>query len=129
MRSINTWRRLAGVMITAISLSLFLSGCDAGDQKVGASGTDSDRPVERFEYDSPEQVADLAESLNYTPEAWQAGIREVPRLYITTVPSRWRDNTSDGMPVVDKKRAFFRLLGPLILHANELILADRQQLE
>ena len=33
------------------------------------------------------------------------------------------------MPVVDKKRAFFRLLGPLVLHANELIQADRQQLE
>jgi len=129
MRSINTWRRLAGVMITAISLSLFLSGCDAADQKVGASGIDSDRPVERFEYDSPEQVEELAESLNYTPAAWQAGIREVPRLYITTVPSRWRDTTSDGMPVVDKKRAFFRLVGPLVLHANELIQADRQQLE
>ena len=96
---------------------------------VCAQDFDSDRPVERFEYDSPEQVEELAKSLNYTPEAWQAGVREVPRLYITTIPSRWRDKTSDDMQVVDKKRAFFRLLGPLVLHANELIEADRQQLE
>ena len=129
MQSINTSRRLASVVITIISLGVFLSGCEAGDQKIGASGIDSDRPVERFKYDSPEQLEELAKNLNYTPESWQAGIREVPRLYITAVPPRWRDKTSDEMPVVDKKRAFFRLLGPLVLHANELIQADRQQLE
>jgi uncharacterized FlgJ-related protein len=129
MQWINTSPRLASVVITLISLGVFLSGCEAGDQKIGASAVDRDRPVERFKYDSPEQVEELAQKLNYTPEAWQAGIREVPRLYITTVPSRWRDKTADDMPVVDKKRAFFRLVGPLVLHANELIQADRQQLE
>jgi len=93
MQSINKWRRLASAVITMISLGVFLSGCDTRDQKVGASGIDSDRPVERFEYDSPEQLEALGKSLNYTPESWQAGVREVPRLYITTIPSRWRDKT------------------------------------
>ncbi len=129
MKSLNAWLRLASAVITLITLGLFLSGCGRDDQNIGASGIDTDRPVERFKYDSPEQLEELATSLNYTPESWQAGIREVPRLYITKVPSRWRDKTSDDMPVVDKKRAFFRLLGPLVLHANELIQADRQQLE
>ena len=129
MQSINSSPRLASAVITLIILGVFLAGCEAGEQKVGALGIDSDRPVERFEYDSPEQVEELAKSLNYTPESWQAGVREVPRIYITTVPSRWRDKTSEGMPVVEKKRTFFRLLGPLVLHANELIQADRQQLE
>ena len=129
MQSIITRRQLASVVITIITLGVFLSGCDTGDKKIGASGIDSDRPVERFKYDSPEQLEELAKSLNYTPETWQAGVREVPRLYITKVPPRWRDKTSDEMPVVEKKRAFFRLLGPLVLHANELIQADRQQLE
>ncbi len=129
MQSINSWQRLASAVITLIILGGFLSGCEGGDQNIGASSIDNDRPVERFKYDTPEQVEELAQRLNYTPEAWQAGVREVPRLYITTVPSRWRDKTSDDMPVIDKKRAFFRLLGPLVLHANELIEADRQQLE
>jgi uncharacterized FlgJ-related protein len=112
-----------------ITLGIFLPGCNAENNKIGASGIDSNRPVERFKYDSPEQLEELAESLNYTPEAWQAGVREVPRIYITTIPSRWRDKTSDEMLIVDKKRGFFRLLGPLVLHANELVLADRQALE
>jgi len=116
-------------VLLAWTVTLSLPGCGGDISDVYSTGANADRPVERFEYDSPEQVEELAIRLNYTPEAWQAGIREVPRLYITTVPSRWRDKTSDGMPVVDKKRAFFRLLGPLILHANELIQADRQQLE
>jgi len=120
---------LASAVIALITLGVFLSGCGSDDQNTGASGIDSDRPVERFKYDSPEQLEELAKSLNYTPETWQAGVREVPRIYITKVPSRWRDKTSEGMPVVEKKRAFFRLLGPLVLHANELIQADRQQLE
>ena len=123
----STRRRLTFAVITLITLGIFLPGCNAENNKIGASGIDSDRPVERFKYDSPEQVEELAIKLNYTPEAWQAGIREVPRLYITKVPPRWRDKTSDEMPVVDKKRAFFRLLGPLVLHANELIDSDRQQ--
>jgi uncharacterized FlgJ-related protein len=129
MQSISTRRRLTFAVITLITLGVFLPSCNAENNNIGASGIDSDRPVERFKYDSPEQVEELAQKLNYTPEAWQAGVREVPRLYITTVPSRWRDKTSDAMPVVDKKRAFFRLVGPLVLHANELIQADRQQLE
>jgi len=112
-----------------ITLGAFLAGCDTENRSIGSSGVDADRPVERFEFDSGEQLEQLINSLNYTPEAWQAGIREVPRLYITKVPQRWRDRTSKEIPVVTKKRVFFRLLGPLILHANELIQADRQQLE
>ena len=125
----STRRRLTFAVITLMTLSIFLPGCNADNNKIGASGVDSDRPVERFKYDSPEQVEELAISVNYTAEAWQARIREVPRLYITKVPPRWRDKTSDEMPVVDKKRGFFRLLGPLVLHANEMVLADRQALE
>ena len=126
---IITRRRLAWVATAVITLGAFMPGCGADNKDANLIGVDADRPVERFEYDSPEQVEELAISLNYTPEAWQAGIREVPRLYITNVPPRWRDKTSEGMPVVDKKRAFFRLLGPLVLHANELIQADRQHVE
>ena len=99
------------------------SACDLAERTAG------DRPVKRFEYDSKEQIEQLFNDLNYTPEAWQAGIRKVPRLYITNVPPRWRDKTSNELDVVTKKRVFFRLLGPLVLHANELIQADRERIE
>ncbi len=120
---------MTSVVIMMITLSSFLTSCDSENQSIGPSGVEADRPVERFEFESGEQLEQLINRLNYTPETWQAGIREVPRLYITNIPKRWRDKTSKELDVVTKKRVFFRLLGPLILHANELIEADRQQLE
>lgn len=127
--AIGTWVRLVSMVITMITIGTFLTSCDKEDQDIGSTGAEAYRPIERFEYESGEQLEQLINSLNYTPEAWQAGIREVPRLYITKIPPRWRDKTSKEIPVETKKRVFFRLMGPLILHANELIQADRQQLE
>jgi len=102
--------------------------CYGAEKKtVPAPGVSADRPVERFEFDSGAQLEKLINDLNYTPKAWQAGIREVPRLYITNIPPRWRDKTSKEIDVVTKKRVFFRLLGPLVLHSNELIQADRDR--
>ena len=83
------------------------------------------RPEERFEFTSYTQVGELFEKLNYTPEAWQAGIREVPRVYLTNVAPRWRERVSNEVSVLTKKRIFFRALAPLALRSNELILRDR----
>jgi len=106
----------------------FQSVCDSAEKATASAlGVDADRPVERFKFDSGAQLEKLINDLKYTPEAWQAGIREVPRLYITNIPPRWRDKTSKELDVVTKKRVFFRLLGPLILRSNELIQADRDR--
>jgi len=78
---------------------------------------------------SYKDVLDLYDQLNYTPEAWQAGIREIPRVYLTIIGPRWGSTTSKEIAVLYKKQLFFRGLGPLILRANELILKDRQKLE
>jgi len=75
-----------------------------------------------------QDVLALFEKLNYTPAAWQAGIRAVPRVYITDVTERWRDTTINKITVLQKKQIFFRALAPLVLHANELILEDRKRL-
>jgi uncharacterized FlgJ-related protein len=89
----------------------------------------TDRQLERFDYDSVVQVEQLIKDLNYTPEAWQAGIREVPRLYITNVPLHWREKTSKELDVQTKKWVFFQFLGPLVLHSNEIIQADRDRIK
>ena len=75
------------------------------------------------------EVLDLFEKLNYTPEAWQAGIREIPRVFFTKIGDRWGNTTSKEITVLQKKQLFFRGIAPLILRANELILKDRQRLE
>ena len=90
---------------------------------------ESTRPEERFEFTSYVEVGELFEELNYTPEAWQEGIREIPRVYLTTIAPRWRDRVSAEVTVLEKKRIFFRSLAPLVLRSNEFILRDRARLE
>src|SRR3546814_12569396 len=43
------------------------------------------------------------------------------------VGEHWKFN-SQNIEVIQKKRIFFRTLGPLVLRANEKILADRERL-
>ncbi len=129
MQLMNATRRGLLMLALMVGICVFEVGCDSGNRRAASFGVADDRPVERFEFESGEQLEKLINDLNYTPEAWQAGIREVPRIYITNIPSRWRDRVSNEIPVVTKKRVFFRLLGPLILHANELIQSDRHRVE
>ena len=86
------------------------------------------RGEQRFDFTSYRDVEALFERLGYTPQAWQAGVREVPRLLLTHVPNRWRDKVAKEVSVPTKKRLFFRVMGPIVLRANELILEDRRRL-
>jgi len=115
-------------IIASLGILGFQATCDGAEKTAApATGIDANQKVQRLEFASGAQIEQLIDELNYTPEAWQAGIREIPRLYITNIPPRWRDKTSKEIDVVTKKRVFFRLLGPLVLHANELIQGDRER--
>ena len=70
-------------------------------------------------------VLALFNRLGYTQREWQAGIREVPRVYLSDIPDTWRERSDKLASVTDKKRLFFRVLAPIMLHVNELIAADR----
>ena len=87
---------------------------------------DASRKVEVRSY---KDMLELFDELNYTPEAWQAGIREIPRVYLPLIGEKWGSKTSKEITVENKKRLFFRGLAPLILRANELITNDRTRLE
>ena len=67
----------------------------------------------------------LFDRLGYTAKAWQAGIREIPRVYLADVPNTWRERSAKELSVADKKKLFFRLIAPIVLRINELILEDR----
>lgn len=84
---------------------------------------------ERIEFKGPEDLEAIFEKMNYTHEAWNTGLREVPRYYVSHVPERWRKKYADEVPVKTKKRIFFRVIAPLVLRSNELILMDRKRLE
>lgn len=86
---------------------------------------DSSSEVEVRSY---KDMFELFDKLNYTPEAWQAGIREVPRVYLPLIGERWGSTGSKEVTIDNKKRLFFRGLAPLVLRANELIMLDRNRL-
>lgn len=94
------------------------------DKQVKSISPTGSQKMESYSY---QDVLELFESLNYTPQQWQAGIREIPRVYLMGIPQRWKDGASQ-MPVQEKKRIFFRLGAPLILVANERIQKERDVL-
>jgi uncharacterized FlgJ-related protein len=72
-------------------------------------------------------VLALFDRLGYTQKAWQVGIREIPRVYLADVPDTWRERSAKELSVADKKRLFFRLIAPVVLRINEMILEDRDR--
>jgi len=89
---------------------------------------ESNDPANNFEVSNYKDILALFKKLNYTPEAWQSGIREIPRVYLPLIGEKWGAGRSDELTVENKKRLFFRSTSPLILRANELIMVDRNRL-
>ncbi len=120
--------RLTVAIFSIVGLLGFHStSYSAEDMVAPAPAIVTDRPVKRFEFSSRSQLEQLINDLNYKPEDWQTGHREVPRLYITNIPRHWRDKSSTELDVVTKKQVFFQFIGPLILLSNELIQANRDR--
>lgn len=144
--------RIKNIIIPAGILVILLGCINAGENKSSTSGLsdidtiladtliyssptnyllvlenyDSSRKVEVRSY---KDMLELFQELNYTPEAWQGGVREVPRVYLPLIGDKWGPTTSKEITIENKKRLFFRGLAPLILRANELIMIDRNRLE
>lgn len=78
---------------------------------------------------SYKEVLELFDKLDYTSEAWQAGIRKAPRVYFTRIGKKWGATTTKNITVLYKKKLFFRGIAPLILLSNENILKDRNRLK
>ncbi len=82
----------------------------------------------RHEFENYQQIDALFQELDYTPESWRAGSRVVPRMYLTNIPTRYRKEVANQLPVENKKRVFFRVMAPIFLRANELVMEDRERL-
>jgi hypothetical protein len=95
-------------------------------QEAGPGAPALSEPV-KVEIGNSKDLLAYFEKIGYTPKAWQAGIREVPRVYVADIPSQWRQKGSKELPILDKKRIFFRVITPIILRVNELIQAERDR--
>ena len=86
------------------------------------------QPEQIFEFDSYKDIMQLFDDLGYTESSWESGERGVYRAYLQNIPSRWRGKYSHEIEVKMKKEVFLRILAPLVLRSNELILKDRERM-
>ena len=83
----------------------------------------------RIEFSSRQEVADLWEKYNFTPEAVQEGERTVPRIYLSDIPLRWGQTVAPTLTVRKKKVTFLFGLVPMVLAANEEVMLERKRLD
>ena len=81
-----------------------------------------------FHFTGVDDLTEFFAHSNYTIDTWNAGDRSIPRLYLASVPSRWREDVAPQLPVNLKKRYFFFVYAPLVLESNEDIMTDRERL-
>lgn len=79
-------------------------------------------------------VSGLEETIGWLESEgwWGEGNRSeqlmVPKIVITEISPRWQ-KTSKDLPVPQKKEIFYRLILPLVLHANSMVLERRERLK
>jgi uncharacterized FlgJ-related protein len=113
----NAIRSLSRRRLAILPVLLFLAGFQA----------QADEP-QIFEFESYKEILQLFEDLGYTEAAWDEGLRDVNRVYLQNMPSRWRSKHSKEVQVKMKKELFLRTIAPLVLRSNELIHADRTRM-
>jgi uncharacterized FlgJ-related protein len=115
--------------ILLIGLLFVFTGCESNVSETDKSGQTQliSIPERTVEIRSADDIFVLFAELHYTRKEWTEGSRLVPRIYMAGIPARWRE-ASGKLTVAKKKELFFRLLAPLVLHANEVIAKDRSRL-
>ncbi|WP_022942409.1 glucosaminidase domain-containing protein [Psychromonas hadalis] len=108
--------------LVTILCFMLLAACS--EQQLTESST---QPTE-ISLQSYDELQLFFEKQHYTLKAWESGNREVPRITFSGISEHWQEN-SQKMPVETKKRIFLRMMLPLILLANENILAERKTIK
>jgi len=88
-----------------------------------------DEPVRRVEYRSVDDIEQLFQRWGFGADGWRQALTDIPRLYISHIPRRWREQTAPTLDIDAKKQIFFRSMTPLALRANERVLAERTRLQ
>ena len=131
-------QRLARSPILQLTLALWcfpvLSACSAetssddADATPAVAATADASDTVHVKFETVEDIEAFFEEVEYAPAHWAAGVREIPRMYVTEVGQRWRERSNSELTVEAKKRIFFRAMAPLALRSNELIRVERERL-
>ena len=75
-----------------------------------------------------EAVIDWLKAENWWGQEKKGEQLQVPRIMITGISECWRKSAAN-MPVSQKKGVFYRLMLPLAMHANEMVLDRREKMK
>ncbi len=93
----------------------------------GPAIADDNALPEVLVFGSLEESRDFLESENWWGAEQHDTELQAPRVLLTGITERWRSESQE-MTVADKKEGFYRLMLPLVLHANELVMKRRGEL-
>jgi uncharacterized FlgJ-related protein len=85
------------------------------------------QPYEVIVLSSLDELTSWLESEKWWGEVKRGEQLEVPHAMITGINQRWRE-TAQSLPVPQKKEIFYRLMLPLIVHANDMVMDRRDGL-
>jgi uncharacterized FlgJ-related protein len=84
--------------------------------------------TDTFHFANVDELRRFFTEHEFTIDTWHGGDRTIPRLYLASVPPRWRDEVAPNLTVETKKRYFFFVYAPLVLESNEDIMLERTRL-
>ena len=79
-------------------------------------------------FGGPEDAAKWLVEQSWWGEGQRGEQLEVPRAIVTGISPRWRQ-TAQELTVAEKKEIFYRVMLPLAVHANDLVLERRARLQ
>lgn len=78
-----------------------------------------------FYFKDYEELTQMLTRHHYSATDWPSH-DTVPRLYIKSIPQKWA-TISKTVPTAEKKKMFFTVIEPLILHANQELMIVRKK--
>lgn len=112
-------------LVGAVIILLFFAGC-VPHEKRGQKNEQTPKLL-YYSVNSYKQTMQILDNLGYTDDKFKNGIKEVPRVLITHVSSRWKEQ-ADKIPIETKKSIFLRLMASGALIADEEVLKERRKL-
>lgn len=120
-RSAHTaWLRRTGLVLATGLIALATA-------PAALAATGDDLP-EVLVFGTIEESLEWLESENWWGPNEHETQLQAPRVLITGITNRWLEE-SQQMTVAEKKEGFYRLMLPLVLYANELVLKRREELK
>lgn len=123
----NNWLALAFVTSLFISACSTIQKIDSVSEQQSEQQKQQQPPVE-ISATSLTELTALFDRLQYSRDNCTKDSCEIPRITFNGISKNWKE-TSDKLPVKEKKELFFRLMAPLVLMANEKIQDERDIIE